>query len=178
MLSASKKGGIMRTVSVLSFLLILAILGCAPAQAPAPEIDLDAERAALMETDEALAAAYAASESPADTFVESATDGVRVLAPDAPLADGKEAVRGLFTQLESMEGFSINWSPTSAEVSDGADLGYTIGTYQMIVPGPEGGLVQIDGKYTTIWKKQADGAWKIAVDMFNANAPPTPVTES
>ena len=78
------------------------------------------------------------------------TDEARMLAPDAPLADGKEAVRGLLTQLESMEGFSLNWSPTSAEVSDGADLGYTIGTYQMIVLGLEGGLVQIDGKYTTI----------------------------
>ena len=37
---------------------------------------------------------------------------------------------------------------------------------------PEGNPVVIDGKFMTIWKKQADGAWKIAVDMFNTDGVP------
>jgi hypothetical protein len=28
------------------------------------------------------------------------------------------------------------------------------------------------GKYVTVWKKQTDGAWKVAEDIFNADAPP------
>ena len=29
-----------------------------------------------------------------------------------------------------------------------------------------------DGKALTLYKKQADGSWKIAYDCFNANVPP------
>jgi hypothetical protein len=30
------------------------------------------------------------------------------------------------------------------------------------------------GKYVTVWKKQANGQWKVAEDIFNADAPPPP----
>ena len=64
-----------------------------------------------------------------------------------------------------------------AEVSSGADLGYTIGTYHMTLPGSDGSLDAIDGKYLTIWKRQSDGKWKVAVDMFNTNGPPVSATD-
>jgi ketosteroid isomerase-like protein len=32
-------------------------------------------------------------------------------------------------------------------------------------------MIMDDGKYSTVWKKQADGSWKLAVDMFNSNTP-------
>jgi len=28
------------------------------------------------------------------------------------------------------------------------------------------------GKYLTVWKKQADGSWKVIEDMFNSDLPP------
>ena len=66
-------------------------------------------------------------------------------------------------------------SPSTADV--GGDLGYTIGTYHMEFQDPEGDLLAIDGKYMTVWKKQPDGTWKVAVDMFNANGAAPPVEE-
>jgi ketosteroid isomerase-like protein len=36
---------------------------------------------------------------------------------------------------------------------------------------PDGKMVMDDGKYATVWKKQVDGSWKLAVDMFNSNMP-------
>ena len=42
---------------------------------------------------------------------------------------------------------------------------------------PEGNPVEIDGKFMTVWKKQPDGTWKIAVDMFNANGATASVEE-
>jgi ketosteroid isomerase-like protein len=30
------------------------------------------------------------------------------------------------------------------------------------------------GKYVEIWKKQPDGSWKCAVDMFNSDLPAAP----
>jgi ketosteroid isomerase-like protein len=38
--------------------------------------------------------------------------------------------------------------------------------------GPDG-PISIDGKYMTVWKKQSDGTWRVAADMFNANGSPS-----
>jgi ketosteroid isomerase-like protein len=46
------------------------------------------------------------------------------------------------------------------------------------LPGSNGSIAEIDGKYLTIWKRQPDGNWTVAVDMFNADGPPVPATES
>jgi ketosteroid isomerase-like protein len=53
-------------------------------------------------------------------------------------------------------------------------MGYTIGTYELTVE-KDGAFMVTVGKYVTIWKKQADGAWKVVVDCFNANGPATEV---
>jgi len=34
---------------------------------------------------------------------------------------------------------------------------------------PQNVVAKSLGKFMTVWKKQSDGSWKIAVDMFNAN---------
>jgi ketosteroid isomerase-like protein len=51
-------------------------------------------------------------------------------------------------------------------------MGYTIGTYELTVD-QEGASMVIAGKYVTLWEKQTDGSWKVVVDCFNANGPPT-----
>lgn len=56
----------------------------------------------------------------------------------------------------------LNWSPLVAEVSQAGDLGYTTGPF-----------VQEDlqthekryGLYSSVWKKQADGMWKVVLDI-------------
>ena len=37
--------------------------------------------------------------------------------------------------------------------------------------GEDGDRVDISGKYLSIWSRQPDGGWKIAVEMFNADVP-------
>jgi ketosteroid isomerase-like protein len=39
------------------------------------------------------------------------------------------------------------------------------------VPRSGGGELKGDGKYETIFKRQADGTWKIFRDCFNSNLP-------
>ncbi len=51
-------------------------------------------------------------------------------------------------------------------------MGYTIGTYELTVEQDGAPMVTV-GKYVTLWKKQADGSWKVVVDCFNADGPPT-----
>ncbi len=159
----------MRFKIALSSLAIGMLAGCATQ----PAIDVEAERNALMEADRAWAEAYATSEDPAEAFVAQLVDDAALLPPDAPLAQGKEAIRGVINMLEGLPGFNVTWTAVAADVGSGGDLGYTRGTYRMTMDGPAG-PVTINGKYLTVWKKQADGTWKVTADMFNANAPATP----
>ncbi len=149
--------------------LFLAI-GCASvADPPVQELDLQAERAALLEVDRGVLEAYSTSDTPLDTLFSFFTDDAIVLPPGAPMARGKQESRAVFAALEAMPGYSLTWSASMADVGGVADLGYTIGTYHMAFQDPAGNPVEIDGKFMTVWKKQPDGTWRIAVDMFNAN---------
>ena len=52
-----------------------------------------------------------------------------------------------------------------------ADLAYDRGTYSMTVTPPGAAPIEDRGKYLTIYRKQADGSWKIARVMFNSDLP-------
>ena len=135
-----------------------------------PALDLDAERTALMNADRVWYEAYAASDDPAAVFTGQMEDGAVLLPPDAPIAEGVEAIGEVVNMLEGLPGFSVSWTPVAADVGSGGDLGYTRGTYVIQMEGPNG-PVTINGKYITVWKKQADGSWKVTADMFNQDAP-------
>jgi len=160
----------MRQLLMVTAVSLFLAIGCAPAAGPpVQELDLQAERAALLEADRGVFEAYSTSDTPLDTLFTFFTDDAIVLPPDAPMARGKEESRAVFAALEAMPGYSLTWSASMADVGGVADLGYTIGTYHMAFQDPGGNPVEIDGKFMTVWKKQPDGTWKIAVDMFNAN---------
>lgn len=149
------------------------LLGSTPHASEAQEVDQEAEKASLMEADRAMSEAYSTSSSPLDSVMSHFAEDALVLPPDAPMARGKEASRGVFAELEAMREYSLTWRPSMADAS--GDLGYTIGTYRMQFQDLGGRPVAIDGKYMTVWKKQPDGRWKVAVDMFNGNGAPTPI---
>jgi ketosteroid isomerase-like protein len=64
------------------------------------------------------------------------------------------------------------WTPVGADISGSGDLGYTYGTFEFHSKDKEGKAVVDYGKYTSIWKKQADGSWKVVLDMGNASPAP------
>jgi ketosteroid isomerase-like protein len=66
----------------------------------------------------------------------------------------------------------LTWSPLAADISDSGDLGYTYGTYEFHSENKEGKPSVEYGKYTSIWKKQKDGSWKVVLDMGNASPEP------
>jgi hypothetical protein len=52
-----------------------------------------------------------------------------------------------------------------------------MGAYQMTTKSPRGQLVEDHGKFLEVWKKQADGKWKVVADVYNSDLPvlaPTP----
>lgn len=145
-------------------LLALASLGCAqPAAGPA--FDMEAERHALMEADEA----WSESHEDVERFLTFLTEDALFMPDDAPLARG-EAIRTTWEALLALPGFSLAWSPATADVSASGDMGYTAGSYELNFE-QNGSPVVTVGKYLTVWKRQADGSWKVAADCFNTDAP-------
>ncbi len=93
-----------------------------------------------------------------------------VLAPNAPVAEGREAIAKSFSGFFTLPDLKITWHADKADVAKSGELGYTSGTYQMSFTGP-GKTVTDKGKYVTVWKKEADGSWKVLLDIFNTDMP-------
>ena len=70
------------------------------------------------------------------------------------------------------EGTSLTWTPVRGDMAASGDLGYTYGTYIFKSKNKDGKIVASYGKYMSIWKKQKDGSWKVAVDMGNSSPEP------
>ena len=68
----------------------------------------------------------------------------------------------------------LTWTPVGADVSASGDLGYTYGTYAFRSVDKTGKPTVEHGKYTSIWKLQKDGSWKVVLDMGNASPEPIP----
>jgi ketosteroid isomerase-like protein len=71
-------------------------------------------------------------------------------------------------------GLVISWQPTKVEVANSGDVAYLYGTYQMTTNGPDGKPMTDNGKMLEIWKKEADGSWKCALDTWNTDLPAAP----
>jgi|SRR5580704_14004312 ketosteroid isomerase-like protein len=103
-----------------------------------------------------------------DAFIAHfAEDGVEIV--DGGGINTKDDMR---KQPAWPEGTSLTWTPVKADMAASGDLGYTYGNYIYTAKNKEGKLVTSYGKYTSIWKKQKDGHWKVVVDMGNSSPEP------
>jgi ketosteroid isomerase-like protein len=168
---------IMRNILFIVSLSLLPTIACAPpAEPPAAEIDIDSERTALMDADKAWNEGFSSSDTPVDAFLDRVLDDARFQFADAPPTYGIDQIRPVIEQMVGAPGFSLKWAPTAAEVSSSADLGYTVGAYELSME-VEGKPMIVKGHYVTIWKKQEDGSWKVAVDAGGPSEPPAPSEE-
>ncbi|MCH7807209.1 MAG: DUF4440 domain-containing protein [Proteobacteria bacterium] len=92
------------------------------------------------------------------------------------LDDGKEMIdQGLLAIMQDYEnipkGTSVSWVPMGGGVAESGEMGYTWGRWSNVVVDDDGVMVDTYGKYVTIWKKQQDGSWKIALDIWNSEDP-------
>lgn len=65
----------------------------------------------------------------------------------------------------------LSWEPRYAEVFAPGDWGWTWGEWQSHEPGAGGRRVG-QGRYVTVWRKTADGDWKVRADLASDEAIP------
>jgi ketosteroid isomerase-like protein len=87
-----------------------------------------------------------------------------------PIIHGKRNIAETMGFLDDKTNH-LRWMPVGADISASGDLGYTYGNYEFESPGQDGPQTEF-GKYTSIWKKQADGSWQVVLDMGNASPVP------
>jgi len=143
--------------------LVLLFLSAAPGQTSGKETD------AILAADAAWLRVY--QEKDLAKSVAFCDEQGSMLAPDAPIATGKNAIAKVIADDFAHE--NITWHANKVGVARSGDLGYTSGTTEMNLKDASGKTVAYKGKYLTVWKKQEDGSWKVLYDMFNSDLPPT-----
>ena len=89
-------------------------------------------------------------------FLEYLADDAIVFLPE-PI-NGKE---GYGSRSESSA--RLSWYPVYADISNSLDWGYTTGPYE-VRSNPADKQPAGAGFYLSVWKKQPDGEWKVAID--------------
>lgn len=160
--------------SISLFVVSLGLLGFAaacsqPAQAPPPKPDLAAIETTIRNLDKVWSDAATAKDL--DKTVSFYADDANFLMAGLPLATGKDNVRKAWSALLSGPSLvSLSFAPTSVHVNDDGDMAYEIGTYELVTKDQKGKQGTEKGKFAVVWKKQADGAWKVEVDSASTPA--------
>lgn len=139
----------------------------------APRVDIEAEMAALRARSEGVIAAEKSQNI--DAAVAFYAEDAIVLPAGAALLSGRDAVRGMYTEVFGSGAVKAFESiPTQIVVAASGDIGYEYGVNRFTLSTPDGDLLDV-GKYLVVWKK-IDGEWYAAVLSFNSDTPaPTPV---
>jgi uncharacterized protein (TIGR02246 family) len=156
-------------VSIVLFAAFALAAACAP---PEPADTRAQDEAAIRALETAWSAALQAKD--VDKFVANYAPDAVTLPANGPIATTPADIRKGIAEMMASPGLSMTFRPTSVFVAKSGDVAYTYGTYDLSMTGPDGRPVTDKGKYVTVYKKQADGSWKAAVDTFNSDLPPSP----
>ena len=95
--------------------------------------------------------------------------GAVVLAPNAPVMRGRQNIEQLWNGARQ-QGFK-RLSLTVQSVEQLGDHAIDLGIYELVIQPPGQSEMTDRGKYMVLWKRQADGSWKLYRDMFNSSMP-------
>jgi ketosteroid isomerase-like protein len=140
----------------------LAFPGSAAAAAPNPLTDPTVKPGKMLLFDLEARFAKDVAEKGGEGFAAwFADDGVTLGNGAAPVV-GKAAIEK--STSWSPRDYQLTWTPTDAVMGPSGDIGYTWGHFKGRSKDANGNPVTTTGRYITIWRKQADGGWKVVLD--------------
>jgi uncharacterized protein (TIGR02246 family) len=144
---------------LLAAIALYAITSCRPRGAQLPsqlsEADVQAIQAVSDRFQQHLVARNA------DSLASLYTEDAVVMPPNHPPVTGRNSIRQWQAGFPPVAGFTLN----NEKIEGAGDLAYVRGRYVMTVAGAPAD----SGKYLEIRRRQPDGSWRIAVDMFSSN---------
>jgi ketosteroid isomerase-like protein len=89
--------------------------------------------------------------------------------PGAGSVTGSEGIRQFATEFASAPGLTMTVHSPMIELAESADIAYTMSMVDVSMTGPDGQPVSDRLRDMHVWKKQADGSWKVVVDIWNSD---------
>lgn len=132
------------------------------------ETDIARDRQALEQIDRRWEQAF--NRGDAEGVAALYTDDGFLLAPNSQIARGRQSIQ---QQLQGFIDAGLkNIQFTTVDVGVSGDLAYEVGRYSLDVH-PQGAqqAVRDEGKYVIVARRQPDGTWKLAADIFNTSQP-------
>jgi uncharacterized protein (TIGR02246 family) len=168
----------MRVVAPLCAAVALFAAACAPkgetpvkdsaATAAPPVVDVAAVRQAIDQANAKGVDAMTRGDSAG--MVANYADDAVVMDPGAPPRRGRgEIGASLAKYVRSAKVSDYKYNTVSVDVA--GDYAIETGSVEWTTTPNGGKPMHNKGKYLTVWKKQADGSWKIYRDIHNADGP-------
>jgi ketosteroid isomerase-like protein len=95
-------------------------------------------------------------------FIAYADSNATFLRPNHMPITGKDTMASLLADHPDT-GIVLTWVPIKADVARSGDLGYTYGTYRVVIKG----IGAEEGTYCTVWKRDKEHGWKFVLDTGN-----------
>jgi len=153
----------MKKQIIILFAIVLISLSHMACQAPSTESETVAIKKILLKD-------YIEAENAGDVNAKLSlfTDDAVLMPPNEPTVSGKDAIRSW--QQATYDQVALQVTDTLEELKLFGDWGFARGSYSADINLKAGGkLPQEDGKFLVIIKRQPDGFWKIACDMWSSN---------
>lgn len=138
-----------------------------PPQPAAPPDTRAADAAAIRAQDADFAKAAAAKDI--DKCVSLYMDDAVIFSPGAPAVIGKDNIHKFFERMLAAPTMQFSFSDVTVDVARSGDLAEDRGSVQVTTTNKQGKPVTQSSEYVLVWKKQADGSWKVAADTSAAD---------
>ncbi len=138
-------------------------IGCQAPQGPAGLSEAD--QTAIRQAGENYAKLTNAKDSKGAVALYA--DDATVLPPNQAALQGSAAIQAWMEAPPPVSNFQMK----SLEIEGRGDLAYDRGTYSVTVTPAGAAPIEDHGKYLTIYRKQADGSWKVVRDIWNSDLP-------
>jgi ketosteroid isomerase-like protein len=153
------------------------MLACGPGRrepassgSDAPAALSASDSAGIAAADSAFVAAVNSGDATAVTAVYASD--ASLLPPNLPVQRGRAAIRTFWGGL--LDAYTVTFEISPDILEGRGDLAYEMGHYRFTaVPKAKSAPgIADEGKFVDILKKQPDGTWKYAVDIYNSNLAP------
>jgi uncharacterized protein (TIGR02246 family) len=95
-----------------------------------------------------------------------------LMPPNQEMVRGRAAIQAYWQGV--IDAGAKDVSLTTTHVSSSGNVGYEAGTYQFTIAAPGAQPVTDRGKYLVGLRREADGKWRLAYDVFNSDLPCPP----
>ena len=155
---------------------LLFLTACTQPPPPPPPDTRAADEKAIRDQETAAGQAWTAKDP--DKILALYADDATLMLPNAPVMSGKAAMTPLLKGALGDPNFALTIQNTSVEASKAGDLGFVRGSYVVHQSDPKTKKAMMEkGNYVIVYKKQADGSWKIVADTAIPEAPATPAAK-